>query len=444
MSFAVLIIAGLITPLLFKQNIVVAKIVATVAMIGAMFLISNNMSLSAVVNGFVFDDSIKLMEYVTLVAMIAVVWSVIDFERPLIMQILFLSGVSLALLETNNLFVFVVLFEILAIISYVLVAFIRNKSNAEGAVKTFIAGAVASGVILLGFAMYSFSSESYFYNDMDTSGNFTLIAVVIMIAGLFYKMTIVPMHAWAADAYSQINHTVAALLSGVIKSVMLVVVFRAFYPYLAAYPAVNVWLFGFFAIITMTIANFQALWQKRISRILAYSSIAHSGYALVPFAAASSEYAYTGVVYYAIAYIFMQTSVFILLSDLRKKHDVKVLDDLKGLGKISPVYAMIFTIQLFSLAGIPMLGGFLSKAVAFYAGVDAGLWPLVLVALLNSALAVAYYAWMVKQFYFEEPSMGEKRFKIATEAIIAQIILLAGTIYFGIMAGTVFGATMYI
>ncbi len=442
MSFAVLIIAGLITPLFFKQNILVAKLISTVAIIAAIVLTGLGMDMSAYMDGFVSDASIRLMEYVVLVAMAAVIWSVIDFERPLIMQILFLSAISIALLETNNLFVFVVLFEILAIISYVLVAFIRNKSNAEGAVKTFIAGAVASGVILLGFALYSFSSESFSYYDMDTSGNFALIAVVIMIAGLFYKMTIAPMHAWAADAYSQVNHTVAALMSGVIKSVMLVSVFRAFYPYLAAYPAVNVWLFGFFAILTMTIANFTALWQKRVSRILAYSSIAHSGYALIPFAAASSEYAYTGVVYYAIAYVFMQTSVFLLLSDLRKKSDVKVLDDLKGLGEYSPMYAMIFTLQLFSLAGIPLLGGFLSKAVAFYAGIDAGLWPLVLVALLNSALAVAYYAWMVKQFYFDPASEGRSGVKMSLEAFTAQLILLAGTVYFGIMAGTVFGSTM--
>jgi NADH-quinone oxidoreductase subunit N len=442
MSFAVLIIAGLITPLFFKQNILVAKIVATIAIIASIILISADMSLPGLVSGFVTDRSIKLMEYVTLIAMAAVIWSVIDFERPLIMQILFLSGVSMALLETNDLFVFVVMFEILAIISYVLVAFIRNKSNAEGAVKTFIAGAVASGVILLGFALYSFSSESFLYYDMDTSGNFTLIAVVIMIAGLFYKMTIAPMHAWAADAYSQVNHTVAALLSGVVKSVMLVAVFRAFYPFLAAYPSVNVWLFGFFAILTMTIANFAALWQKRVSRILAYSSIAHSGYALIPFAAASSAYAYTGVVYYAIAYIFMQTSIFLLLSDLRKKADVKVLSDLKGLGARSPMYAIIFTLQLLSLAGIPLLGGFLSKAVAFYAGIDAGLWPLVLVALLNSALAVAYYAWMIKQFYFDAPTDDKATLKIAPEALLAQLILLAGTIYFGVVAGTIFSSTM--
>ena len=442
MSFVVLLITGLITPLFLKQHIRIAKILASESLIVAMGLVYGGMSLHGMMPGFVTDASIRLMEYVVLASLLAVVLSVVDFERPLIVQVLLIGAISIALLETNNLFVFVVLFEILAVVSYVLVANIRNKSNAEGAVKTFIAGAVASGIILLGFALYSFGTESFAYNDMDTASSLTLISVAIMLAGLFYKMTIVPMHAWAADAYSQVNHTVAALLSGVIKSVMLVVVFRAFYPYLAAFPQVNVWIFGFFALVTMTIANFMALWQKRVSRILAYSSIAHSGYALIPFAAASSEYAYAGIVYYAVAYSFMQTSVFLLLSDLRKQADVKNIDDLKGMGARSPLHALLLTLQLFSLAGIPMLGGFMSKAVAFYAGVDAGLWPLVLAALLNSALAVGYYAWMIKHLYFDAADEGAEAIKIPIGSLIGQLILLAGTIYFGIAAGTIFGVAI--
>jgi len=443
MSFIVLLAAALIIPLFLKQHITIAKIIGAAALLVSMGMVYSGMSVHALIPGFMTDTSIRLVEYVVLASLLAVVLSVTSFERPLIVQVLLIGGISLPLLETGNLFVFVVLFEVLAIVSYVLVANIRNKSNAEGAVKAFIAGAVASGIILLGLALYSFGAENFNYYDMDTSSSLTLISVAIMLAGLFYKMTIVPMHAWASDAYSQVNHTVAALLSGVIKSIMLVVVFRAFYPYLAAFPSVNVWIFGFFAILTMTLANFVALWQKRVSRILAYSSIAHSGYALIPFAAASSEYAYTGVVYYAVAYSFMQTSVFLLLSDLRKQADIKNIEDLKGMGSRSPVLALLLTLQLFSLAGIPFLAGFLSKAVAFYAGIDAGLWPLVLVALLNSALAVGYYAWIVKHLYFDKAPEGAQSVKMPVGSLAGQIILLAGTVYFGIVASTIFDATIF-
>jgi len=441
MSFAILIIAGLIVPLFYKKNLIVGKAIAIVAYLLSAFFVFNGNDLSQFFNYFTINSSIALMEYVLLITLIAVSLTLTGFERPMLAQMLFIGGLSLAILETNNMFIFIVLFEAIAIISYILAANIRNYYNAEGAIKTFIAGAVAGGVILLGFAIFALVTKSFDYSSMAVDSKYALVAAAIMLAGIFYKLTIVPMHGWASDAYSQINHAAAAILSGLIKSVILVAVFNAFAPFLKAFPSVSVIIFSFFAIVTMTLANFMALWQKRVSKVLAYSSIAHSGYALVPFAAIASKYAYSGVLYYAIAYIFMQTSVFLILNNLRKDLGVKYLEDLKGLGKKSGVYAFFFTAQLFSLAGIPLLAGFLSKAVAFYAGVDAGLWPLVLVALLNSALAVAYYAWIIKQIYFDEPTNNATA-DISTASLVGQFILLAGTVYFGIIAGQIFQAAM--
>jgi NADH-quinone oxidoreductase subunit N len=441
MSFVILIAAGLLVPVFYKNNIFIAKLIAVVAFVLSAYFVYNSQSLDGVFPLFVSDDATKLMEFVLLATLAAVSLSLTGFERPLIAQMLFLAGLSIAILETNNFFMFIVLFEAIAIVSYILVANIRNFYNAEGAIKAFIAGAVASGIILLGFALFSFVTDSFTYSEMSVNGKFTLIAVAIMLAGIFYKLTIVPMHAWAADTYSQVNHAAAAILSGVIKSVMLVAIFKAFYKFMIAYPVATVLIFSFFAIITMTLANFMALWQKRISKILAYSSIAHSGYALIPFAAAASVYSYAGVLYYAIAYIFMQTSVFLILNDLRREGGVKFLEDIKGLGKRAPIHSFFFTVQIFSLAGIPLLAGFLSKAVAFYSGVDAGLWPIVLIAALNSALAVAYYAWIVKHIYFDKAS-NESTINISAGSFIGQLILLVGTIYFGIFAADVFNATI--
>ena len=441
MSFIILIAAGLIVPIFYRNNIFIAKMIAFIAFVLAAVFIYQGNSLNSIFPYFVLDKATMLIEFALLATLAAVSLALTGFERPLIAQMLFLAGVSLGLLETNNLFLYVVLFEVIAIISYILVANIRNFFNAEGAIKAFIAGAVASGIILLGFALFSFNTDSFNYISMNVSGKFTLIAVAIMLAGIFYKLTIVPMHGWAADAYSQVNHAAAAILSGVIKSVVLVATFKAFYKFMVAYPLATVLIFSFFAILTMTLANFMALFQKRISKILAYSSIAHSGYALIPFAAASSAYSYAGVLYYAIAYIFMQTSVFLILNDFRREAGVKYLQDIKGMGKRAPLHSLFFTIQIFSLAGIPLLAGFLAKAVAFYAGVDAGLWPIVLVAALNSALAVAYYAWIVKHLYFDESKSNEV-IKMSSGSLIGQLILLAGTIYFGIVAADVINSTI--
>jgi len=441
MSFIILIAAGLLVPIFYRNNIFIAKMIAVIAFVLAAYFVINAQSLNSVFPYFVLDKATVIMELAMLATLAAVSLALTGFERPMIAQMLFIAGVSLGLLETNNFFLFIVLFEVLAIISYVLVANIRNFYNAEGAIKAFIAGAVASGVILLGFALFSFTTDSFNYAQMNVNGKFTLIAVAIMLAGIFYKLTIVPMHAWAADAYSQVNHAAASILSGVIKSVVLVATFKAFYKFMVVYPVATVLIFSFFAIVTMTLANFMALWQKRVSKILAYSSIAHSGYALIPFAAAASAYSYAGVLYYAIAYIFMQTSVFMILNDFRREAGVKYLEDLKGMAKRAPMHSLLFTIQLFSLAGIPLLAGFLAKAVAFYAGVDAGLWIIVLIAALNSALAVGYYAWIVKHIYFDE-SHNTDTIKMSPGSLIGQLILLAGTVYFGVVASDVLGSTI--
>ena len=440
MSFIILIAAGLIVPIFYRSNIVIAKLIAIIAFILSAYFVYNGNSLGSIFPFFVVDKATMIMEFVLLATLAAVTLALTGFERPLIAQMLFLAGASLAFLETNNFFLYIVLFEVIAIISYILVANIRNFYNAEGAIKAFIAGAVASGVILLGFALFSFTTDSFIYSEMNVGGKFTLIAVAIMLAGIFYKLTIVPMHGWAADAYSQVNHAAAAILSGVIKSVVLFATFKAFYKFMIAYPVASVLIFSFFAIVTMTLANIMALWQKRVSKILAYSSIAHSGYALIPFAAAVSAYAYAGVLYYAVAYIFMQTSVFLILNDLRRELGVKYLEDIKGLYKKAPLHSLLFTIQIFSLAGIPMLAGFLSKAVAFYAGVDAGLWVVVLIALLNSALAVGYYVWIIKHIYFDEPN-DKQTISMSFGSLLGQLILLAGTIYFGIVATDIISAT---
>ena len=227
MSFVVLVIAGLLVPLFYKSNIFVAKLIATIAFILSAYFIYAGHSLDGIFPMFVSDPATNLMEYVMLATLAAVSLALTGFERPLISQMLFIAAASLALLETTNFFMFIVLFEVVAIISYILVANIRNYFNAEGAVKTFIAGAVASGIILFGFALFSLVTDSFDYTTMNVEGKFALIAFAIMLAGIFYKLTIVPMHGWASDAYAEVNHAAAAILSGVIKSVVLVAVFKA-------------------------------------------------------------------------------------------------------------------------------------------------------------------------------------------------------------------------
>ena len=436
-SLIILVGAGILVPLLYSRNMIFAKLFATAAFAWAIFNVAQGNGIEF--RYFELNSYSQLFEIVTLVVLGAATLAFSGTERPFISQNLFIAAASMAILETNNFLMYIVLFEVIAIISYMFAANIRTKLQAEGAIKMFIAGATASGVILFGFAMFAMVTNSFDYDKLTISGNFTLIATTIMLAGIFYKLTIVPMHAWGADSYAQVNHSAAGILSGVIKTVVVIATFKAFHTFLVAYSDMTVIIFSFFAVLTMTVGNFMALFQKRVAKILSFSSIAHAGYMLIPFAAVLSVYAPTGLLYLGIAYMFMQTSVFLILNDLKREADVVELDDLKGLSSRAPIHSLIFTVQLFSLAGIPPLAGFLSKVVGFYAGVDAGLWPIVLVALINSAISVGYYAWIVKHIYFDAPVEGQrKNIPMSPGSLIGQLILLSGTLYFGIVASNVF------
>jgi NADH-quinone oxidoreductase subunit N len=432
-AFSILFVASLLS-LLFHRTVWL-KIFAIFALTTSMFWSSSSLGLI----GFESSQMATLFTTILQIVLIALVFH--EKNDTTITQILFIGTASIALLQSSTLVSFVIAFEGLSIISIVLVSHITNEEEAEGAVKMFIASAIATGVLLLGVSFYLMGGGLLEKGVESAHSHFAILGLFVMLFGIFYKLTIVPMHGWAIDAYALVRHSHAAILTGVAKTVVAVATFNFFAPFLAEQIDMALPLLAILAVVTMTLGNFLALFQKNISRILAYSSIAHAGYMLLAFVAVKSQYASTGILYMAIAYIFMQTAVFLLLDTLRKKYNIKTLDDLKGLAKNNRLLAFFFTIQLFSLAGIPLLAGFLAKVVVFYAVVDAGLWYVALIALLNSALSVGYYAWIVKHLYFDEEKseiMKKDTFESEKSSMISQTILLVGTLYFGIFASVVF------
>ena len=386
--------------------------------------------------GFSSSEAIRLFELILEIVLVALVLH--DDEDITITQTILLGAASILLLQSDTMLSFVIAFEAVSIISIVLVSHIKTPDQAEGALKMFIAGSIATGFLLLGVAFYVMGGGLLLEAVPSTTSLFSTVGLFIMLAALFYKLTIVPMHGWAADSYALIRHSHAAILSGVAKTVVAVAAFKMFEPFLVTQLSMSVPLLVVLAVVTMTLGNFMALFQKRIAKILAYSSIAQAGYMLLAFAAVQSSYASTGLLYMAIAYIFMQSAVFLLLDTLRKHYDIVTLDDIRGLSNSNKLLSFLFSVQLLSLAGIPLLAGFLGKVVVFYAGVDAGLWYVVLIALLNSALSVGYYAWIIKHMYFDEATSSREQFS-GVFVLTAQFILLAGTLYFGLFASTIFG-----
>jgi NADH-quinone oxidoreductase subunit N len=389
---------------------------------------------------FIQTDAIRFFEGIILIVAAAIVLHFDHDDHGTLTQLLLIVAASMALLESSTLLSFVITFEAMSIISFVLVSNIKNSKQAEGAIKLFFTGATATGIILFGLALFTLSGHSI-DTALDTHYDaFSLIALTVIFIGILYKLTIFPMHAWAADSYAQVSHTNAAILSALMKTVVAVATFHLFSPVLAQLSMPSIYGLATLAVITMTLGNMLALYQRNIARMLAYSSIAHAGYMLIPFAAIASQFAHTGLLYLAVAYLFMQTAVFLILARLYQDDGIETLADVKGLAQRNPLYALLFSVQLLSLAGIPLLAGFMSKAVAFYAGVDAGLWPFVLIALLNSALSVGYYAWIIKQLYFDAPNKDQELVS-RLGFVLGELMLVAGTLYFGVVAMDVFRVT---
>ncbi|WP_457607721.1 NADH-quinone oxidoreductase subunit N [Nitratifractor sp.] len=388
--------------------------------------------------GFAVSQAGGLFTVVLMVVLFAVA---LHSENELtITQLLVLGAASAALLQSHSLLAFLVAFEGVSLVSVVLVSQIRTPEQAEGAVKIFIAGAIATGILMFGAFLYTLDGGKLLEPLKVTGyGYYGTAGIFLMLLGVFYKLTIVPMHGWAVDTYSLVRADHAALLSGAAKTAAALGAFLLFAPALKVAPLYNLWILVPLALVTMTLGNFMALAQKNLARILAWSSVAHAGYMLIGFAAVSSERAEAGMLYMVVAYLFMQSAVFLLLDHLRRE-GIETLEELAGLGRRYPLLGLFFTVQLFSLAGIPLLAGFLGKAVLFYAGVEAGLWGAVLVALLNSALSVAYYAWIVKQLWFESREEEGEISPSRPTALGAQTILLAGTLWFGLFAGSIFAA----
>ncbi len=430
-AFAILFGAGLISPLLYRNSLLkpLAIVVALFATLFGLF------SEPWILSGFATNEAVKLFGVVLLVVTVATLLHIEDDIT--ITQTLFLSSASIALIHSNNLISFIISFETLSLISIVLVTNFKTEQEAEGAIKIFLAGAVATALLLLGVTLYLMGGGSLDNAIGSNLNNIQSIGLYIAMLAIFYKLTIVPMHNWAVDTYSKVLPQRASLLSAVAKTAVAIASFKLFYPMLIESPHRVILAIAILAIVTMTLGNFLALFQKQISKILAYSSIAHAGYMLLAFAAVASPYASTGILYMAIAYIFMQSGVFLALWILKSKYNISTLEDLKGLYSYSPTLSLIFTIQLFSLSGIPLLAGFMGKVVVFYAGVDAGLWIFVLIALLNSALSVGYYAWIIKHIYFDKTSK-EQNIRLNRAYIVGQIILLIGTIYYGVFASEIF------
>jgi NADH-quinone oxidoreductase subunit N len=341
-------------------------------------------------------------------------------------------------------------FELASLSTYVLAGFNKNEpKNIEAAIKYFVIGAVSSTILLFGLSyLYGLSGG---LTNIDELANFFsmntellispmgIMALVMITAGFGFKMALVPFHMWAPDVYQGSPSVISALLAAGSKKMAFVAAFRVLLVAMIAMKVEIGILFAILAVATMTLGNVVAVSQKSIKRMLAYSSIAQAGYIAMVFVVVTPE-ALTGGILYVMSHAFMKAGAFItvgavcyvLLKQNSKAQDVDHIDNFAGLGKRSPFLAFSMLLFLFALAGIPPTAGFVSKFILFLAVLKADYLYLVVIAILNSALSLYYYARVVKYMYVLPPASDEKM-SVPTPYVLAIVLAMIGVLAIGIV-----------
>ncbi len=268
----------------------------------------------------------------------------------------------------------------------------------------------------------------------ESASALAYVGVALMIVGLGFKIASAPFHIWTPDVYEGAPAPVVALMSTGPKAAAFAVLLRVLFA--TAAPG-WFWLVWASAILSMTIGNVGALVQQNVKRMLAYSSIAHAGYLLVAFAAAK-EVGISAAIFYTAAYAAMNVGAFAVVSHLANVGEKYVtIEDYAGLGRRAPAQAAILTVFMLSLIGIPVTGGFLAKFYVFEAAMQSHLTGLVIIGVINSAIAAFYYLRIIVVMYMREPEKEVPVLKMSPGLSLALIACVAFTIYLGVLPGRV-------
>lgn len=380
----------------------------------------------------------------------------------------------LVLAQSNNLLMAFVGFEMASIPGYALVGFQRHRLRAsEASLKYILYGAAASGVMLYGISLLSGLTGTLSVSEIGTHiaaiGNHAegatashaiVLSLLLIFVGFAFKLSLVPFHFWAPDAFEGASAEVAGFLSvgGKVATFSLLVRLSLALSGSVTGEAAKLVLplgigLGVIAMLSVTFGNLAAYFQKNVKRLLAYSTIAHSGYMLMAVAALlvlrSPEGANSGVdirqvtqqsieglVFYLFVYVFMNIGAFGLTALMRNHFGSEELDGIKGFGRVFPIHGACLAVCVFSLVGLPPLGGFWGKFVVFYSlfmasKISTFMMVVLLVGGLNTVFSLFYYIGILKAVFLGEPREGSTSLVPASSEnglamLIALPILLLG------------------
>ena len=322
-----------------------------------------------------------------------------------------LIGVGLMVMaEANHLLMAYVAMELVSLSSYVLVGFLQDQRAAEASLKYLLFGALSSGVMLVGMSLIFGLTGGLAFPELLRATTILsqpmvpalLVAITLMLAGLAFKISMVPFHMWTPDAYEGAPIPVAALLSVGPKAAGLALLLRLMEALRPAWPHLAPLVMGL-TVVTMTLGNVVALVQTNVKRLLAYSTIGQVGYVLIGFAV-NTDLGLQAVLLYLVAYLFMNLGTFACVVAVVNEAGNESIDAFRGLAQRSPMLALLCALFLLSLAGIPPLLGFFGKFLLFGAAIQAQQLWLALAGIINSAIALYYYVNIIRLMYLLPPA----------------------------------------
>src|SRR4051812_11051622 len=322
--------------------------------------------------------------------------------------------------------------ETMAVSFYILAGYIKpNQRSNEAAVKYFLLGAFSLGILLYGMSlMYGLSgttnlrvmATAFVGQERDPR---LVLAVILVVAGIGFKIAAVPFHKWAPDVYEGAPTPVTAFLSVGSKAASFAMLIRIFVEGLPSMSADWRLLFWVLAAISMTVGNVAAVTQSNVKRMLAYSSIAHAGYVLIGIVVGTQR-GITATLVYLLIYSFMQLGAFAVLVVLRRKDVVgEELKDFSGLAFRNPFAAFAMLLFMLSLGGIPPTAGFMGKFWLFSAAIDAHYYWLAVIGVLNSAISLYYYIRIVVFMYLKKETIGSEPITSPSLGFVLAVALAA-------------------
>ncbi len=328
--------------------------------------------------------------------------------------------------------------EISSYALYVVIPFRRGQGriHVEAGVKYVLFGAASTGITLYGMSYVFGLAHTTYLNELAdrmpalvATQPLAVIAMIFVMTAFFYKLALFPMHFWTPDVYQGASNETTSFVATVPKVGAVILLLR-----LVSVAGVDItqftWVLATFAVLSMTLGNISALVQSDLKRLLAYSSIAHAGYVMLGILTADIV-GMSSAVFYIIAYMLMNLGCFYVIYNIAPEGQNVTFDDLKGLSRRSPLLAMTLMVCAFSMAGVPPTIGFMGKFMLFTGAIDKGFYGLVIIAVINAAVAAYYYLKMVRVAYCVPDDEKEKIVLPISAAIMATffivVILVVGS-----------------